>query len=417
MQKWSVEPEGVLDIDETMTPKRELYIGQMLPVTLEYEAHKEEAYNVINTMPAETLPQLPRGYVWARNDGKHSIIRHTMADEHKLKLILYGPNAAGQINFLFQVDGVTHYSFAHTRRGKDPQRSYPMGQNDFRVPGFNYANADFNSHVKGHLIDHKDTMQIGPTATWSTYDLRNYIPEPPEYEWGLKIRNQQVGALRRMPSQTAYAQIVLYPGKPLLTINRTPVPEGGYFISFNVVGDQFTRLSVFDVTWGENMKRPNGTKVLEHANQNLTSSLAASPVVQVYSPEDTDRAVRYQLRDLNKTANAIADGTAKSRNPQRAEDFPRVGAADKEIEHSNNNLTAAITANRHRNIPAAHQYTKRSLFQAEKLQEGGEASPFSKDISQQGLLLFQSIENDSAWGDAEIDVESLTDQFRGLNQK
>ncbi len=419
MQKWFVEPEGALDVDEHTSQKRELYLEQMLPVRLEFEAALEETYPVFSDMPSITLPIPPEGYQWVRHENRHCMIRHKMTSEHTLKLILFGPNDQQQINFLFQVDNITRYSFAHTKRGADPSRKYPMGANDYQVPGFDYtialSNKKFNSHVKGHLIDHKDTMKVGPRNLWSTYDARNYIPEPPIYEWGMGIRNQAVANLRATAGNTAYSQTVTYPVDPLLTRNHTLVPEGGYFTSFKVEGDEYKRLYVFDVNWDEDLRRPAGSKVLEHATSSLTSSLEASPVVKVYSPEDSDRALRHDSRELNILASKIAEGRVKSRHRNRAEFFSRTAAADKEFEKSDVQFQAALSSDKRGKPPTSIQYVKRSLSYAEELQGYDVAKPLSDNIAQQGLLLFESKENDAAWG--EEDIDSLTDHLRRLSHE
>lgn len=412
MQKWYINSDAVWDDFGELSPERELYTEQMESADLKVSCVDEEAITIFNDMPEITLPPLPWGYLWARHDDEHLMIRDTASYDCKMHLILYGPNKASQINFLFQTNSVTTYSFAHIQRGSAAKRSDPMTTDDYRVPGFDYSNVKYNQHVRGHLIDLRDTIKAGPRELWSCSDPRNFVPEPPIYEWGLGIRNQKVQALRRVRGDTAYAQHTLYPDRPLETANGTCVPEEVYFTSFSVNGQNYKRLDSINVSWDEDMKRPRGQKILEHASKELTTSLEASPVVQEYLPESSDRALRYQSREHRKMAENILHGDVKARF-WSAELFLRNGAADREFESADNKLLAGITADKVGRTMDAIDNVNRALDFGEELAELDESDmPISKKVFQQGKSFIKSKQKDDDWGDEDLD--DITDRLKAV---
>lgn len=413
MKKAYIYSEDVLELDQTLSPKREVYVDSLEDVKLKVSLQKAKALKIFHHMPDITLPPLPWGYLWVRHDEEHCIVKDIRAPDYKLHLVLYGPNDDKQINFLFQENGTTTYSFAHIQKSASPTRTYPMTSTDYRVPGFDYSTVKYNQHVRGHLIDLRDSIQVGQRETWSAYDPRNFVPEPPTYEWGLGIRNQKVQALRRMKEQTAYAQHTIYPDEPMETVNRTFVPDEVYFTSYTVTGkknNKYKRLDSINVCWDENMKRPRGQKVLEHASKQLTTSLEASPVVQSYEPDSPDRTLRYQSREYNKTANRIVKGDVKFRF-WSSELFQRYGAADREFEHSNHKFRAGITADEIGRTPDAIDNVTRALDFADDLNQLDDNRPIiSNKVIKQGKAFVKTKHHDDDW--VEQDLDDITDRLR-----
>lgn len=415
MHKWTIDSDGALDIEDELSPKRETFIERMEEISFELETSTQEAFEIFNEMPEITLPPLPWGYMWTRNaDDQYCIIRDKDSFDHYFDLILFGPNAHDQINFLFQVDEVTTYSFAHTNKGTGPSGcTPPMSYFDYRVPDYDYSRARYKQHVRGHLIDLHDTIRVGLRHLWSAVDHRNFIPEPPEYEWGMGIRNQKVRALRRLPYPTAYAQYSLYPDRPLKTNDNTWVPEEVFFTSFSIQGNVYKRLDSIDVNWVENMKRPTGQKILDHAAAKLTTSLSASPVVETYTPDSDDRTLRKESRNHVRTANFIASGTYQARFPQTSEMSFRFFAADKEFEHITHQLRATITADKaEKSLDAIHNLD-RSLNNGEvlaDLDEDGEL--ISNAVRRSSLDLIRRKEGDEKW--AGSDLDDITDRLNSI---
>lgn len=414
MKFWSVEPAGLLEETEGLSPLRELYQSNQVPVELKCEAAMDDAKTIFNELPVNILPKLPPGYQWTSYNDEYSIIRNFSSKEHSLKLILFGPNDKDQINFLFQVDGITTYSLAHTSRKAEPARSHPMAKTAYNVPGFDYSKTKYNNHVQGHLIDQKDTMQVGPREKWSCYDPRNFVPEPPEYEWGPGIRNQKVAALRRMNVDTAYAQHLHYLEKPLETIDKTRVPVSTHFTTYTINGKIYNPTEMIDINWNENMKRPAGEKIVDHASRVLTSSIDSAPVIEVYSPITPDRTLRLNSRNHKKKADSIESGSTKSRFPLRSSLFSRTLSGDVEFEHSDRKIEAAIAADKTKSPSVSLQYTKSSIKYSEELIEHDVAPLQDKKNAKKSLDFLKEKQSDTEWQGTDIDVEGLTDQFRSL---
>lgn len=351
---------------------------EYVPLTIEMA--DEEALDAFYALPENVLPpNLPAQYRWVKKDDAHCIAKVSGAKDHALTLILYGPHAqTTKINFLFQVDGVTVYSFAHIQRpAQDPQRTYPNGL-DFRVPNFNYRKHKYSSHVRGHMIDHADTICSGSSEDWSTYDRRNYTPEPPDYDWGLGIRNQQVKALRSSHTGSAYAQINEYTGPIEKTVDGTPVPSDVRFCTYSL--KTYNAEDIYHVEFSENFKRPKGKKVLEHAADTFTTSVAASPSVKSYNSNATDRDLRYWARNEEKKALAIRNGDVYSRFLNKDIVASALSSGNMEFETAGRKLHAGVLAGDQGKTAIAAGYIKHALSSAEKLLEDEEhKSAFNAD--------------------------------------
>ena len=391
------EPEALNQPDE-LSAARELYIGNKKLVELTVEMDKEEAWEVFNALPEHILPPLPHGYQWAHAKDNYSIICNALSPKHNISLILYGPDATqGHINFLCQVDGVTTYSFAHTKPSNEIDRKYPMKEGDYRVPGYNYTNKKYKRHVQGHLIDHIDTIHQGSNS--STYDARNYVPEPPQYEWGLGYRRCKVGVLRKQPGGGAYAQYNVYPEHPIKTADGTPVPEDVRFYAYS--NDYVAQADIVHVKFEEEMQRKKGVKVLEHAEQ-FKSSLAAAPVVQTYEAEMSDRDLRREGRKTWKKISQIDEGDIFSRFKNKDRMLFSCVAGDLEFEASSRQLRTGISAEA--DETTRNSFLARSLHLAKKLCDLDGGSPFNKKDKKLARTFFK--------GQKSAEMQKLEDDFR-----
>lgn len=347
MKTFSYANPEVLEKPEKTTALREHYIDRHEVVTLHFNMDCDEGYELFNDMPAHTLPLLPAGYQWVSFDGKYSLIREKTVPEQKFLIVIYGPNKnkIPRINYIMQIDGVTAYSFAHTKNGEEPKRRYPMSKGSYCVPGFNYQAARYKKeHVKGHLIDHKDTIMTTSSVDWSTYDARNYIPEPPEYEWGLGLRRLAVKKIRDRGDGGAYAQLTCYSDNPKITVNGTKVPDFVYFYPYRVDQYDYIKENPYNVEWLEKLSRPKGKKVLEHAEINFTTSVDAAPVVVPYDVRSPDRAFRYEGRQKLKKTQQIETGDVVSRFKGKDGLFANCDTGDMEFEGSSRKIFAALFA-------------------------------------------------------------------------
>jgi hypothetical protein len=391
------EPEALNQPDK-LSAARELYIENKKLVRLTVEMDNEEAWEAFNALPDHILPPLPHGYQWVHANDNYSIIRNEHSPKHNISLILYGPDPTkGHINFLCQVDGVTTYSFAHTKPSNTIDRKYPMKEGDYRVPGYDYSNKKYSRHVQGHLIDHIDSIQQGPSS--STYDARNYVPEPPEYEWGLGVRRCKVSVLRKQRGGGAYAQYNVYPERPMKTKDGTPVPEDVRFYAYS--NDYVAQPEITHVEFEENMRRAKGVNVLDNAKK-FESALLASPVVKAYDAEMPDRGLRYDGREAWKRMHQIESGDIVSRFEHKDKPLAACEAADLEFDASSRQLRTGILAEADEKMRAS--YLGRSLFAAKKLCDLDEGSPFDEKDKKLAMTFFKG-QNSAA-------MQKLEDEFR-----
>ena len=395
------EPIALEKKDEISNP-RELYVDNMRLVPLTFEMDSPGAWVLFNQLPEHILPPLPEGHKWVRANNNYSIIRNKRSEEHDIAIVLYGPDKTNYINFICRVDEVTTYSFGQTKNGSGPsKRTFPMTLDDFHVNGYDYSGKKYRQHVRGHLLDHQDSILGVPTI--STYDARNFVPEPPEYEWGLGFRRLKVQELRNSGGG-AYAQLNCYSDRPLITKNGTPVPDDVRFYAYNKKPD-YTAKEVFHVEFEENMFRPKGTPVLAHAASNFMSSLAASPVVATYDPDTSDRGLRLQCRNLAKKEQAIADEEVFSRFIAKDQGIAACTAGDVEFESAGRQLHAGTIAQRKK---TSLSYVKRALFFAGELEALDDQTISvlnDKEIKEAGT--FFKRQNSVA-------MEALEDQFKQL---
>jgi hypothetical protein len=391
MRTFLVEDRNALKKNEKTSGKREVYIDKHELAKFYVETQTEEAWEIFNKMPEHTLAPLPAGYQWVANK-KYSIVREESTNDHELRLILFGPNTTKKINYLFLIDGVTAYSFAHAQKNSTLKRAYPMSLSDYKVPGYNYSKTRFSGHVRGHLIDLPDTI-ISQGIPYSSDDRRNYIPEPPEYEWGLGIRRLKVQEIRKTGG--AYAQLSVYLKEPWKTANNTSVPDNIYFYHYTSNPNNYVYTSdtnVLNVSWEEDLSRPKGHKVLAYASNNFTSSTEAVPVVVPYDPISSDRDLRYLGRNTLRKIDDLTQKKIHSHSPQHDKLVAQWDAGDKEFESSTRKLNTAIYAGTVEEFPLSKNYIVRSLDFAESLNELDDSTIelFSNEIVREGFKFFKN---------------------------
>ena len=394
--------QTALEKHDKISDTRELYIDKQRLVEIRIEMDDEEAWVLFNELPRHILPSLPHGYQWVRANNNFSVIRNDSSKEHDIRIVLYGPDRTNYINFICQVDGKTTYSFAHTKNGQGPgDRSYPMSTANYRVLGYDYLLKKYGSHVRGHLIDHQDTITGKPNL--STHDARNYVPEPPEYEWGLGFRRLKISELRKQRGGGAYAQMNVYSEASLITANGTPVPDDVRVYTYDKQNN-YPSKEVYHVEFEENMYRPQGVKVLDHAAANFASSIAASPVVSIYSPGLSDRALRASGRaSLIKESN-IGTPLVPSRFVYKDKIYAASSAGDKEFETAGRQLHTGILAEE--DISTSLEYVKRAMFFGDDLSSLDGASVFSSEEKEEGGIFFKG---------KGAEMEDFYDHFKQLS--
>jgi hypothetical protein len=396
-----IEPKA-LEKSDVISDRRELHIEAQRLVELTVEMDDANAWRVFNRLPEHVLPVLPQGYRWVCSNRNYSIIRNQNTEEKVIKIVLYGPDKNSNINFICIIDDVTTYSFAHTQINNHPGKANPpMSLSDYRVIGYDYSSKKYKGHVRGHLIDHQDTIMAG--SMLSTHDRRNYIPEPPEYEWGLGIRRLKVKQIRDQPGSGAYAQFNSYSEVSLQTSDGTLVPEDVRFFSFNP-GKNYIAKDMYHVEFEEDMKRPQGHAVLAHAATHFMSSLNAAPIVATYSPEMSDRALRLKVRNTSKKEQSIVQQGVFSRYLKKDQLLVAYDKGDDEFESAGHQLHAGILTGTGNH---AVNYIKRSLFFADQLNDldDREITLYSANDKREGKHFFDHTDED---------LGDLNDQFRQL---
>lgn len=255
--------------------------------------------------------------------------------------------------------------------------------------------------MRGHLIDHKDTMRVGPRENWSTYDRRNYIPEPPEYEWGLGFRRLKVAELSKRGG--AYSQINEYDEDPLIAEDGTLVPSNVRFIAYSL--ESYQKNEVFHVQFEESMKRPSGRKVLEYASETISTSVNNTPFSILYDINSNDRSLRLQIRNLRKQENEIYKDVTV-RFPEKDAKFHAYAAADRSFE-SVDPITHAVVSTYDEQPKSAQQYIKYGLSFFSHLNEVGEKNPITPDGKKE-INSFLKTQVD------EGEMEEVSDQFKKL---
>lgn len=327
---------GALSIRETPTqeidelPELEFNESLNVPVIVNYDA-TPEAEAIFYQMSDWTLPPLPIGYKWQRDENNRLLLlKYHLAPDHDIKIVIYGPDINKRINFLALIDNRVYQSFTWTRPSKDPfmdhgsveRRRYPITLEDFHVHDYYLLGGRIYREeepvmkcMRGHCNDKHDTMAIGrnlplgigpkkitpiPVSEiktvegryYSTFDKRNYLPEP-ESGWGEKLRNHYVKSIRK--SNGYYIQYPYYSLLPRLTNNGTAVPDGVTFVG--VKSPSYA--DIFDVPWDHSY--PEGKLELDYLFDNFRDTYIPTPLLyrKNRSPYETLTHVNTLVAEAN----------------------------------------------------------------------------------------------------------------------
>jgi hypothetical protein len=190
---------------------------------------------VLNALPSEQLPPLPRGYNWARVNGNQwGITRPPGAPD--IEIHTYGPDAAGRINFnLRMVDPGNPsrmiYTSSHSRA---PGNTFPQSQRS--SPGIttnDYTDSTTGiTYRRGHGVPHADTIEPPPGGVNSTSDPHNFSPQARQYNdtfrRTLEVRFRAAGNNLR--------EVSLYRPTPGRVNSGEAIPDSWWIIEVNPAG-------------------------------------------------------------------------------------------------------------------------------------------------------------------------------------
>ncbi|GEM_PF-3970661 len=336
----------------------------------------------------------------------YSVVKHEDVPDKKIDLVLYGDETSN-IDYSFLIDDVTHQSFAHTSSTREPTRKYPMPQCGYVVTDFNY-NVGSRSHLKGHCCDHKDTTRVGPRALYSTYDIRNYIPEPPNSYWGKHMRRVIVGQQRK--NDDAYMQLVHYPEDPFMTRSGQPVPDYIYFATIEVSNDhQYEPQAVYSIDWDIDYAEEKiaGDSMISLSNRYAIDTETA-PTVSLYDPESSDRGLRLQIRNLAKRASSALKEDSKSLYKHRDAFFTERACAGLSFENAKHSIATAIEASKNEEAATCASALKHGSLFGQRLLDLDDERVI---ISAAHHRILNSHFRDEAAG---FDDDALKDEYRQI---
>lgn len=393
--------------------KRELYEEKQQIVTLNFEFDSAEAYQYFHQQPIHMLPPLPHGHQWINQNHIYSIIKDKEAAEHRFDFILYGPGTGSMpyINYLCHINNKVTYSVAKTVSNNRPGKCvYPMNNKAFHVHGFSYDQPGmFKNHMRGHLIDHQDTI-IRPGYTKSSLDPRNYLPEPPARPWGMDFRNKKVKQLRDNGGGF-YTQHNEYDSFNYETDNHTMVPS---HVRLNTFDINYNPIDIHHVKWTENFKRPAGETrtYVDYYKSSKSSSFASAPIVQYYDPFASDRDLRINCRNLLKKSQDIGKPSHHSRFIERDIASAAGEAGNFEFETEDRLVNSSIKLFDVNQSKASLTEMKRSLKHMDGLSELSNNSHYSTTTKDLGLTFFRQVGASEHIDMIGEDIESLKDAFR-----
>ena len=224
-----------------------------------------------HTLPEARLPRLPDGYAWARLNNQWIPVRGPTTPEIPMNVRLYGPDAAGRMNYnlvrgnqLIEANAMTRpaaNTYPPGNRG-----DMPMSPDDFELAGGG------TRYVRGHNVDYADTLQ-GPGVTNSNADPLNFTPEEPW--WGLRVRNPLVNT-RIRPAGGGYRQMNVYDANPPVTRDGTPIPREIFFVETNPAG---TPIRAYRIPYGTFNYNAQSLRGLDTLPQFLIPLNQAPPVL------------------------------------------------------------------------------------------------------------------------------------------
>ncbi len=346
------------------TPDRQYVDGLYVDANVNIQG-STEALEFFRTLNPVLFPLAPFEYRRFYNNGYYILQKHRDAKDQELQVVLYGPHN-GKVNFLTLINGVNVQSFAHTRtKTFDPEaRSYPMlPRRDYVVRGFDYeAVGKTKYHMPGHCIDHADTLEVGPKASYSTFDRRNYIPEPPKSYWGLYIRNPLSRKIRK--AKGGYLQFPYYANVLKKTVDGTFVPAG---VFFSEVYD-YKVTKTYNVSWSFNRSLSPSKKGLSLLS-NFDSHVLSTPKAPLYDPLASNQTVNVLLENLKQARARFETGDLQTKAHPHI--FKTYDHLLNEFEYLTPfyKLQAALKASKMQDTKRAERHLERALHHGEFLIE------------------------------------------------
>lgn len=396
-----------------LSQKRELFEERQEVVDMHFEFDCETAYQYFHALPLKVLPPLPRGHQWIWQAGIYSIIKDKHAPNHEFTFVLYGPgfDPTPYINFLCLVDNKLAYSLAKTKSNNHPGKChFPVTGNNFHVLGFDYNQPRmFKNHVRGHAIDHQDTIIRAGFAN-SSMDTRNYLPEPPFRGWGLDFRNKKIKQLRDNGGGY-YSQINDYDEANIRTVSGIAVPT---HIRLNTFDANFNQIDIHHVSCTENLTRPTGIKdtYVEYYKSHKSSSLACAPVVQYYDPIASDRDLRTSCRQLFIRSQNIGKPSYQSRFIARDTAVAASEAGNVEFETKDRLVNSTVKLFDIQQVSGSISEMRRSLRHVNGLSELTTDYEYDGASKQAASQFFAKAKQSSNPMLAQVDIDGLEDEFK-----
>ncbi|HLB57321.1 MAG TPA: hypothetical protein VJL60_00745 [Gammaproteobacteria bacterium] len=345
---------------------------------------------------------------------KYGIYKLIYADDHEIKLILYGPDENGKLNYNLLVDGNNYFTLSHTRN--NTQKRLSAKDRDYPDPIKKNASGyqiNKKQYMPGHCIDHVDSiipsndiLKRHGKICCSSFNSENYIPEIQKDYWGLYMRKGLVTEQRK--NHQGYAQLVEYPEQPHFTAAKVALPESLYF--FRLDG-HYQPQQVCWIEWSQNYnqhKKPSKTNMVEHMEQ-FSTSLEASPRALVWDIRNTDRSWGKFVSDKRLLGHQIRKNEGiDSFNPERDQLYAYGDASSLEYANSYASISMALAASLQKKIKLTSATLNKAIQQGEKLME---LDAKSKIINRNRLFWVQKYHNEQQPG---FEDKAIVDAVRQL---
>lgn len=220
----------------TMSKKEivEFYLDQYtiletVPIFNQSDENDLNAIKLLECLDDYHLPYLPTGFIWVKpNKNSLEVHRHVSTSEITFKIFVFKKvEKKGPIHIQYIVTVNNNPVQGYTTTKKDNKyygdRLYAYNLNKYKL--------DSERTVRGHIIDHLDTIDLGETRKKqnSTYCPFNYKPEI-YGKWAINKRKNIVEKWRA--NSTSYSEFIFYEfhehlSKTGLTVqNGNPFPSG-----------------------------------------------------------------------------------------------------------------------------------------------------------------------------------------------